>query len=221
MTIPSNFYKRFRIKTTVLAAGTGLVMGYFSSIFLPFINPFAVAFIGGVIAVFVNQWSVHNYFKGKLRGAFEFVYLESKYENNIEPQFSGTDRMGELELASLLVYKQLMTRADTLNEERRFWCYMAAAKAANAGGEDKNSITALKLAVALRPKDIVANYRLARSFERVGSAKEAIESYEAALLDQSIDTEELRRFIAAQAQRVREKGPEQRSPIPGLIYQLM
>jgi hypothetical protein len=58
-------------------------------------------------------------------------------------------------------------------------------------------------------------------FERIGSGKEAIEAYESALHDPTIDTEELKGFIAAQIIGVREKGPDQRSPIPGLIYQLI
>ena len=56
--------------------------------------------------------------------------------------------------------------------------------------------------------------------ERIVSAQESIETYESALHDPSIDIEELKGFIAAQALRVREKEPEQRSPIPGLMYQL-
>jgi hypothetical protein len=224
MTIPSDFYERFRLNTSFLAAGTGIVMGYFASIFLPFINPIAVVFIGAVISVLVNQWIVHDYFKGKMRGTFEYVYRESLLESSINSAISSArSGPGEmiLELESLSLYKGLMTRADAQSEEARFICYLAAAKAANAGGEDRNSITALKLAITLRPKDVVANFRLARAFERIGSAKETIEAYEAALLDPSIDSEALKGFIAAQVQRVTEKGPEQRSPIPGLIYQLM
>lgn len=232
MTIPPDFYNRFKWKTSFMALGTGLLMGYFAAYIgasilamLLKIHPLSAQLVfilaGGAGAVIFNLILVHKYFFGKMRGAFEFVYLEFKHENNIEYQFSGTDRTGDLALASLLVYKQLMSRANALDADERFWCYMAAAKAANTGGEDRNSIAALKLSVELRPKDVVANYWLARAFERIGSAQEAIEAYEAALHDPSIDSEELKGFIAAQAQRVREKGPEQRSPIPGLIYQLM
>lgn len=52
-------------------------------------------------------------------------------------------------------------------------------------------------------------------------AKEAIEAYEVAVHDPSIDTEELKNFIMTQVQRIKEKGPQYGSPIPGLIYQLM
>ena len=66
-----------------------------------------------------------------------------------------------------------------------------------------------------------SNYRLARAYERTGSAPDAIKAYEASLNDPSIDTPELRNFVSSQVQRVKEKGPQYASPIPGLIYQLM
>jgi hypothetical protein len=232
MEVPPYFYERFKWKTLYLALGTGCLAGLFVSylgapILTMFfqIHPLLAQLIfiiaGGLVAMLFSRLLVRKYASGAMRGAFEFVYLESTYENTIEYQLSSTDRTGELELASLLVYRQLMSHADALDEEGRFWCYMAAAKAANAGSEDRNSLAALKLAVALRPKDIVVNFKLARTFERIGSAQEAIAAYEAASHDPSIDSDALKGFIAAQVKRVKEKGPEQRSPIPGLIYQLM
>jgi len=203
-------------------------MGYFATIIVPpWLHPlvqFAPVPVGGIVAVLLNLWIIRSYFKGKMRGAFEYVYRESLLEFSINSELSSArPGPGEmlLELESLALYKALMTQANSQLEDARFICYMAAAKAANAGGEDRNSITALKQAVALKPKNVVANFRLARSYERIGSAKEAIDAYEAAFLDPSVDSEELKEFIAAQVQRVREMGPEQRSPIPGLIYQLM
>lgn len=211
-----------------MAAGTGILMGYFASIFIsPFLSPiflFAIILSCGVLAVLLNLWTIHGYFKGKLRGAFEYVYRESILDAAIESEISSARPVGAdvgLELASLAIYRALMARAATLTEEMRFICYMAAARVANIGSEDRNAVEALKRALSFRPNDVIANFRLARSFERIGSANEAIDAYKAALHDPSIDSDELKAFIAAQGQRVREKGPDQRSLIPGLIYQLM
>lgn len=225
--IPSDFYERFRLNTSLLAIGTGLVLGLFLTAFVPFLKPLyrvAVIPLGGLFGFLVNLRIVHNYFKGKMRGVFEYVYRESLLEPAIDLAISNARQSGfeaVLEVESLALFKTLMLQAEIRTEEDKFIYYMAAAKAANAGSEDRNSLTALKLAVALKPKDMVVNFKLARTFERIGSAQEAIEAYEAAFQEPSIDSEALKGFLAAQVQRVKEKGPEQRSPIPGLIYQLM
>ena len=228
MRVPSDFYRRFWCKTSSLALGTGLVLGYFATIVVPpYLNTllrFSVVPIGGVVAVLLNQWLIYRYFRGGLRGAFEYVFRESVLADDISLEFYAVRFFGsdaELELQSLNLFKVLMDRAKKNLDGHQFICYMAAAKVANIGGEDRNAIEALKLAVSFKPADAVANFKLARAFERIGSAQEAIEAYESALRDPSIDTEDLKGFIATQALRVRDKGPDQRSPIPGLIYQLM
>jgi hypothetical protein len=125
------------------------------------------------------------------------------------------------ELESLAVYKAIMGRISEYDEEGRFFALLAAAHAANVGSEWNNELAALKQAVMLRPTDLIANYRFARAYERTGSAQDAIKAYEASLNDPSIDTPELRKFVTSQVQRVNGKGPQEASPIPGLIYQLM
>jgi tetratricopeptide (TPR) repeat protein len=228
MAVPHNFYTGFKCKTTFMAAGTGLLMGFFASIFVPpWFHPLIQLLpvpLGGLAAVIANLWTVRSYIKGEKRGLFEYVYrelhldpiLKSKIANAWPGAFSAV-----VELESLALYKALMAQAEKLHDDERFLCYMAAARVATIGSEDRNAIEALKQALSIRPNDIIANFRLARSFERIGTATEAIKAYLAALLDPTIDAEELRAFIADQAERVREKGPDQRSPIPGLIYQLM
>ncbi len=126
-----------------------------------------------------------------------------------------------LELEALSIFEEIMVRAENYKDEEKFIGYLAAAHAANAGSEYNNEITALKQAVMLRPNNLIANYRLARAYERIGSAQEAIKSYEASLGDPTIDSEKLRQFLRSQSERVKVQGPQQASPIPGLIYQLM
>lgn len=228
MAVPYNFYTGFKCKTTFIAAGTGLLMGYFASIFVPpWFHPLVQLLpvpLGGLAAVIANLWTVHSYIKGKKKGLFEFVYRESHLDPILKSKIANAwpgAFNAVIELESLSLFKALMTQAEKLNDNERFICYMAAAMVASIGSEDRNAIEALKQALSIRPNDIIANFRLARSFERIGSATEAIKAYQAALLDPTIDVEELRAFIADQAERVGEKGPDQRSPIPGLLYQLM
>ncbi len=231
MAIPAHFYTDFRIKTTFLALATGCLVGLLSTrvlIFLifPFMNPNYVYFIipiGGIVAVVINQYVVHDYFVGKLRGAFEYVYRESLIKNQIDTEIHRSLTFGTdfNELESLAVYKAIMSRISECKEEGKFFAFLAAAHAANVGNEWNNELAALKQAVMLRPTDLIANYRLARAYERTGFAQDAIKVYEASLNDPSIDTPELRKFVVSQVQRVKEKGPQEASPIPGLIYQLM
>ena len=231
MAIPAHFYSDFRIKTTFLALATGCLVGLLSTrvlIFLifPFMNPnyvYLMIPIGGIVAVVINQFVVHDYFVGKLRGAFEYVYRESLIKSQIDTEIHRSLTFGTEfnELESLAVYKAIMRRISEYDEEGRFFAFLSAAHAANVGSEWKNELAALKQAVLLRPADLIANYRLARAYERTGSAQDAIKTYEASLNDPSIDTPELRKFVASQVQRVKEKGPQEASPIPGLIYQLM
>ncbi len=233
MAIPTHFYTNFRIKTTFLAFPTGCLVGLLSmrvlsALIFPFLMNLNYLYlmipIGGIVAVIINQITVHSYINGKMRGAFEYVYRESKITSPIDMEIRRRLLYGHhinLELESLSIFKEIMARAESYKDEQKFIGYLAAAHAANAGSEYKNEITALKQAVMLKPNDLVANYRLARAYERIGSAQDAIEAYEASLNDPSIDTPELRKFIASQIQRVKEKGPQHASPIPGLIYQLM
>jgi len=231
MAIPAHFYINFRIKTTFLALATGCLVGLLSTRVLPFLvfpfmNPAYVFWmipIGGIVAVVINQFVVHDYFVGKLRGAFEYVYRESLIKNRIDTEIHRSLTFGTEfnELESLAVYKAIMNRISEYDAEGQFFAFLAAAHAANVGNEWNNELAALKQAATLRPTDLIANYRLARSYERTGSAQDAIKAYEASLSDPSIDTPELRKFVASQVQRVKENGPQQASPIPGLIYQLM
>ena len=211
-----------------MAAATGLLMGYFACMLVPPFYGLCVQYapipLGGIIAVLINQITVHKYFKGKMRGAFEYVYRESSLISPIDMEIRRRLLYGHhvnLELESPAIFREIMALAENYNDDQKFIGYLAAAHSANVGSEYSNEIAALKRAVSLRPTDLIANFRLARAFERIGSAQEAINSYEASLSNPSIDSQELRQFLTSQAERVREKGPQQASPIPGLIYQLM
>lgn len=216
---------RFWIKTSAMAAGTGFIMGYFFSVVLPFLKPFFVASVGAGISMVINQWLVYRYIFGRMRGALEFVYKESGYDEGITSAIAGVrsseETISSLEMESLILYRALIEKAKSQSTTEKFYSYLAAAKAANAGGEDKNTIEALTLACGLKPSDAVANFKLARAFERVGSPQEAIKAYEAAAEALHDNDNKIKGFILSQAQRVRKEGPQQRSPISGLIYQLM
>ena len=226
--VTSHFYTDFKCKTTIMAAGTGMLMGYFVSVFIPpWLHPLvrlSLVPIGGLLAVVANLLLVRSYMKGSKRGLFEYVYRESKLDPLLKSKIANAwpgAFNAVIELESLALFKALLAQADHQADDTRFLLYMAAARVASIGSEDRNAIEALKHALSIKSHDVIANFRLARSFERIGSSKEAIDAYATALLDPTIDTKELKAFISDQVARVREKGPDQRSPIPGLIYQLM
>src|SRR5574341_1086130 len=72
MAVPHGFYTGFQCKTTFMAAGTGMLMGYFISVFVPpWLYPLlrlSLVPIGGLVAVLANLWLVRSYFKGSKRG---------------------------------------------------------------------------------------------------------------------------------------------------------
>ncbi len=145
MAIPAHFYTGFRIKTTCLAVATGCLVGLLSTrvltfLVFPFMNPgyvFLMIPIGGLVAVVINQYVVHDYFVGKLHGAFEYVYRESLFKNQIDNELhrSPTVATEFNELVSLAVYNAIMNRIPDYNEENRFFAFLSAAHAANVGSE--------------------------------------------------------------------------------------
>jgi hypothetical protein len=71
MAVPSNFFIDFKCKTTMMAAGTCLLMGYFASIFVPpWFHPLirlSTIPLGSLVAVVANLFHVRSYLKGDKR----------------------------------------------------------------------------------------------------------------------------------------------------------
>ena len=81
-----------------------------------------------------------------------------------------------------------------------------------------NVIRFLKQAADIKPNDLVVNYRLAVSFERIGAGKDAIQYYKEALKDPFINSSQIKRFIMSQIERVATEGPKKKPPMFGFRY---
>lgn len=79
-------------------------------------------------------------------------------------------------------------------------------------------IEMLKLALGIKQNDLVANYRLAISYERNNSVDDAITHYKRALNDPMINSKILEQFILKQIERVETTGPLKKPPTLGLKY---
>ena len=71
MKISSSFYIRSWLKNSLMAIGTGFVMGYFSLIIIPLSNS---NLIGAILAFIIYQYVSFDRFFGARRGEFEYEY---------------------------------------------------------------------------------------------------------------------------------------------------
>ena len=76
----------------------------------------------------------------------------------------------------------------------------------------------LKQAAAIKPGNLVVNCRLANSFEKIGNGNEAVKSYNAALGDPNIWSDNLKNYVTNQIERVKTEGPAKKPSVPRLKY---
>ena len=69
---------------------------------------------------------------------------------------------------------------------------MKYANSLKKGDDDEKENRCLKQAAAIKPGNLVVNYRLANSFEKIGNGNEAVKSYNAALGDPNIWSDNLK-----------------------------
>ncbi|MCP4111762.1 MAG: hypothetical protein GY749_40600 [Desulfobacteraceae bacterium] len=104
------------------------------------------------------------------------------------------------------------------NDENLFYIYI---KMSSLAIKEDNFIKQKQMALSaieLKPDDLIANYRLAVCYEMEGSADEAIKHYYAASNDPDLNSDQLRKFIVSQIERIKLKGPMNRPPVSGTKY---
>ncbi len=184
--VPIGHYLYFWTLNTLMAIGTGLILGLMAlrvgGVFL--LSPISFPAIFGV----AFQGFAVSYFFGKRRGAFEYSYLERSTRKGAD----GSD------LAKCLKeVKQELKLGDPVAADAK-----------------------LKKALKEYSNHLVVNFKSARSSERMGLGREAIEFYrdvDSLLQDEAIA---LKDYVARQIERVQKKGPTRRSTAPGLQYVL-
>lgn len=175
-----------------------------------------------IIPLLIYQISAYRHFWGMEKGHFEYYYREFLLDQAAKSLFQKTIGTPEFfwiypgeHFPYILDHPEVKT-----DPNLQFIAFLNAAQAALKEYDCRKEIEYLRKAVSLRLADLVANCRLANAMERIGNAPAAISAYQAALSDPSLDSTELREFIAAQIKRVESQGPTQKPPIPGLRHMI-
>jgi hypothetical protein len=227
MSIPITFYVRFWLTNSMMAMATGFVIGYMLMGVIPIIMPPLTV---PVLAFMIYQIAIHRYFWGNGRGNFEYAYRErlvEKKANALVLDVLGLRKFIRLYLDELSamgmvreeIYEEVLSdKGISKNDDLKFYIYLKVAKSSLKDSSFERELNYLRKAVSIRSNDLVANYRLANSLERVASGQAAVQAYESALRDPAINTTELKEFILDQIKRVETEGPAKKPPMPGLRF---
>jgi len=242
--VPFSFYFLFWIRNSLAAIGLGIILGYFAFGFLVFtLGPILEStgwlencstlikfVITPLIALLLTQISIFKHFYGRKRGNFEYAYRErllSKEGNALIKKEIGEVRFGSLFFEELSdfstsredIYKELLKRAQVRGDNAfKFHIYLRMSRSSIKHFNFDKGTEWLTMALALRPNDLVANFRLAIALEKAGDGDGAIKRYGTILSECHIETFELRKFIEDQIDRVNKYGPSERPPLVGLRY---
>lgn len=226
MKIPKSYYFRFWMKNSVMAITTGFVAGLMLMGVIPFLFPVLII---PIFALLIYQYAVNRYFWGKYRGHFEYTYLEwllRKPINSYVIKILGISNYLRLYLDELSdigsfrekIYKRLQRKEEIIqNHDLMFCLYLRIAESALKELSFSRETEYLRKAIALHPNDLVANYRLGNSLEKMGDGPSAIGAYEAALRDPVV-TEKLKDLVLAQITRIETSGPTKKPPMLGFRY---
>ena len=228
-----------------MATATGFVIGLLNSYVINFLLFFWVQepalfmsrldyyiFIGGLLGAIVGFLCYKVSYRHAIprrRALTEYSYREHMVEESgreiIIRAFGArqakslwVDELFEVNSRLEAIRKVLSDRNGGADDNMNFLIYLKIAKSALKADMPDKEQNYLEKAVTIKPNDLVANYRLALSFERSGEGGKAIKSYEAALKDASIDSPDLKVFIMSQIQRVKAHGPRKRSRFWGARY---
>ncbi len=224
LTIPLGFYFSFWLRNSALALGSGFLIVYL-------IPPlFVFAPWTCLIFVMIYQIKIYKYFFGNLRGDFEYVYREAMIEKIIRKAIIKkygifvflrylSDRLSQIRTFNEnFILKLSQENPKGIDDGLEFVIYMKLAELSLKNDDYGKERTYLEKAIEMQPKDLVANFRLAVSFEGAGEAAAAIEHYKAALQDPNLFSDQLKKFITTQISLVETGGPRKRPPTPGLRF---
>jgi len=224
MKIPVGFYIQYWLKNSILALATGVIVVFF-------IPPlFAFSPLVCLTGLLIYQVIIFRYFWGDRKGDFEYKYREITIEKTIKKIIIKThgkieflryymEQFSQIGTFQEGLFKELLRNKDIQdNEDFEFTIYVKAANISPKNYNYDNQIKYLQKAIDIKPNDMVANYRMAVSFERIGAGNDAIKYYENALRDPCIKSDQLKEFILLQISRITAEGPKKKPPILGLRY---
>jgi tetratricopeptide (TPR) repeat protein len=209
-----------------MAFASGMILGFFCpQSIIELVKPPPILLLAfGTITLLIYQFYAYSYFYGKRRDVFEYIYRQSLIDRRIKMvmdslTFTFSDEKAVLNYAPTIAIPMLLKKIETEPDpSRKFDIYMAMAWAATKEDQHQKAIDYLQEAVTLKKDDLVASFRLGQSWERLGKGEAAIQAYEMALQDPSLDSQPLREFVSSQIERVRTNGPQKGMPYHYLKY---
>ena len=214
-----------------MAIGTGFVVGYFSSMIIIIYAPPANAIIGSVIAFIIYQFSSFDRFFGSRRGEFEYEYRIDLAEKAIKKLVWKTfglltfiiyfqDQFNALRTSQKDICRNLLKNANTAQDhESLYYIYYKLSNLELREDSFKEEIRMLNLAISIKANDLLANFRLAVCYEMDGLIDDAIKYYHLASNDPNLMSDELKKYILSQVERIETEGPRNRPPALGAKYQ--
>jgi tetratricopeptide (TPR) repeat protein len=209
-----------------MALGTGLLMGFIlGSMLRPIFDhskespiPVIIGLSIGIISIIIYQCYAYSYFFGERRGVFEYIYRQSFTDRRIKMvmnslTFTFSDEKNVLNYLPTIAVPMLLKKIETAPDPScKFDIYMTLAWAAAKEDQHQKAIEYLQTAITLKKDDLVASTRLGQSWEHLGKGEEAIQAYEMALRDPSLDSQALKEFVSWQIERVKTTGPKKSMP---------
>jgi tetratricopeptide (TPR) repeat protein len=226
MMVPYKYYIQFWIGNSVLAFGTGLVMGMFAS---ALISSFAPLYFGG-LALLLWQVQVCRYFWGDRQRAFQHAHQDYLVRRSIRKMMA--TKLGKRQafnLSSGFMSRNGADLKDTckrlLNEAREKGesvalnlLHLKLAELYLKEDLYELEVEHLKEAVASRPNKYIGHFRLGAALERQGDARGAAEQYEKASRSAGDNLPRLEAYALEQIDRIKRKGPRKKGYMTGLRY---
>lgn len=224
MIIPFHFYLTYWLNNSAFALATNLLILFLIPPLL------AAAPWVGFIGFLAYQFVVYRQFWGDRRGDLEYTYREKLIDATIRNAIIKTygfsvylkyrlDNLNQISSFTEDFFLILLPERPThMDDSLTFSLYIKLAEYSLKDGAYQIEKFYLEKALEKRPGNLVAHFRLAVVYERLGDGQRAIEHYKSTSGDSYGITDQLKRFITLQISRVAADGPRKEPPIPGLRF---
>ena len=204
---------------------------YFVNIFLGYkLVPTVLLLIIGLFGILIIPLLGSRTLTGRKARSDDLADIERKFEESFNQKIADTfgrkifeqlyqEEINQMPVQGIEFCKNLLEKSrSNSDEDLLFGLHITIARFYEKDHDYKTSISQLLEAVTIKPQNLIANIRLAQSYEWIGSGDEAISSYERALENPAAEKESIRNFINSQIEIVKKHGPRKAQPITGFRY---
>ena len=228
MKIPIKSYEWYWLKNSVMALGTGAILGLFSThIIIILYNPLYNCLTGAILTFLISQIIIFSRFWGSRRGYFEYEFKNETIEHGFGKIIYSLCGLSEYadylfngQLTSVrqgLIEKLLNNERLKNNINNLFVVLVNAADTAAEDNKDKKEFEYLLRALNIKPTDAIANFKMGIAYEHNERKEDAINYYETALND-SNNSKQFNKYILSQIDRVKIEGCKKHALNNGLRF---